>query len=161
MCNKKIDFTNIKNVKVETSKEEDEIEESGIIFPCCSSRKNENKIKSLQTNSCIIQNNFFFNNANYDNNNKTNNGNNLNNYFSNNNYNSVGINFNISKISQINLAKEITKLLKMLIKKENKNLVTGTCEKNDKNNISKNFNFDDSLTNEEEIKSFSHEIEAW
>lgn len=153
MCNKKIDFTNIKNIKVETNKDEDEEKDNSIIFPCCSSRKNENKIKSLQTSSIIIQNNFFFNNGNHE---STKNLNSLNNYFSNNNGGN-GFNFNISKISQINLAKEITKLLKMLVKKENKNVPTTASERN---NNSNNLNIDDSM-NHEEIKNFNHEIEAW
>jgi len=153
MCNKKIDFTNIKDIKVENNKDAGgEPKDNSILFPCCSSRKNENKIKSLQTNSLVIQNHFFFNNANNENNKNISS---INNNFS--NSNNAGMNFNISKISQMNLAKEITKLLKMLVKKENKNIPTTGSEKN---NNSKNLNLDDSM-NHEEVKNVSHEIEAW
>jgi len=151
MCNKKIDFTNIKNVNVDTNKEDEEVNDNIIIFPCCSSRKNENKIRSLQTNSIVMQNSFLFNNGKSDNNKNVSS---LNNYFSNNNRSNS---FNFSKVSQINLAKEITKLLKMLVTKENKNIMTSASEKN---NNSNNLNIDDSL-NHEEIKYVSHEIEAW
>ncbi len=47
MCNKKIDFSNIKNIKVETNKENDNFNndtDNGIFFSCCSSRKNDFKI---------------------------------------------------------------------------------------------------------------------
>lgn len=153
MCNKKIDFMNIKNIKVETSKDEEDLKDEGIIFPCCSSRKNENKIRSLQTSSLIIQNNFFFNNGNYENNRNTNS---INNYFSNSKSSSAS-NFNLSKISQMNLAKEITKLLKMLVKKDNKIIPTTVSEKNSNSN---NLNLEDTM-NHEEIKNVNHEIEAW
>lgn len=154
MCNKKIDFNNIRNIKVENNKEsDDEGKDNSILFPCCTSRKNENKIKSLQTNSLAIQNNFFFNNTNYENNKNIGS---INNYFSN-SINS-GFNFNVSKISQVNLAKEITKLLKMLVKKDVNIIPTTVSEKN---NNSNNINLDDSKLNHEEVKNTSHEIEAW
>ena len=143
MCNKKIDFTNIKNVKVDFNKEEENTNENNIVFPCCSSRKNDGRLKSLAMNS--IQNNFHFNNINI---------NNTNNYFENNSYNiKENCNsFNASKISQINLAKEITKLLKLILKKENNQNLNSVCDV-------KNLNLDDSCV--KEVKSASHEIEAW
>ena len=92
-----------------------------------------------------IQNNFHFNNINI---------NNTNNYFENNSYNiKENCNsFNASKISQINLAKEITKLLKLILKKENNQNLNSVCDVN-------NLNLDDSCV--KEVKSASHEIEAW
>ena len=138
MCNKKIDFLNIKKVKVEISKEESDVKENNVIFPCCSSRKIDGKIRSLRTNS--IHNNFQFNN--------------IKSYFGDDiiNYNANSGNFNISKISQINLAKEITKLLKILVRKENKKEMNV--------NNSNNFNLEESCT-VDEFKNVSHEIEAW
>jgi len=159
MCNKKIDFTNIKNVKVETNindSEEKDSSDKDLIFPCCSSRKSDNKMKNLQNKNSTIKNNFIFNNG-YNEFDKKFGG--LNYYTSGNN-SSNAFNFKISKISQSNLAKEILKLLKKLIKKENKNSNDLLTEKNEKNSNSNNLNIEDSMTHEE-IKNVSHEVEAW
>lgn len=156
MCSKKIDFKNIKNVKVEANKEEDEVKESGIIFPCCSSRKNELKLKTLQGSNILLQNNFFLNSG------GSNNiyaGTIINSYHSNNNNYFNNQSSNVQKISQINLAKEIMKLLKMLINDDKKNIISN--QNKNLNNNSTNFNLDSSITTHEEVKTYSHEIEAW